>query len=144
MLQLHRRYLHTSKRTPTFGQIVVTRQCIKRERVSIQMIFKIKDTGEPCAGEFGLIPGAVRILLLEEPRDSSFNRRIVWTCRRQEADQAPRRLRGSALPFSLERGIVVGKDRLAESAVAILDGTQPVGSALAIRLIGNADLFERS
>src|SRR5580700_6684983 len=99
MLQLRRRYLHTSKRTPTFRQIVVARQGIKREGVSIQMIFKIKDARKSGAGKFGLIPGTVRILLLQEPGYGALNGRVVRADRGEEADQTPSGLRCSALPF---------------------------------------------
>src|ERR1700726_1165650 len=121
MLQLRRRNLHATKRTPTFGQIVVARQGIQREGVSIQMVFKIKDAWEPGASEFRFVPGAVRILSLEEPCDSSLNRRIVRTDGCKQTNQAPGRLRRSTLPFSLQGGIIIGKDRLAESTVTILN-----------------------
>src|ERR1700722_3369441 len=121
MLQLRRRNLHTGKRTPTFRQIVVARQGIKREGVSIQMILKIKNARESGAGKFGLVPGAVRILLLQEPGDGALNGRIIRADCGEETDQTPSGLRCSALPFALERGIVIGKNRLAETTVAILN-----------------------
>src|ERR1700722_812106 len=121
MLQLRRRNLHTGKRTPTFRQIVIARQRVEREGVSIQMVFKIKDARKPGAGKFGLVPGTVRILLLQEPGYGALNGRIVRAHCGEQADQSPSGLRGSALPFAFERRIVIGENRLTETAVAILN-----------------------
>src|ERR1700722_3506505 len=143
MLQLRRRYLHAGKRAPTFRQIVIARQGIKREGVSIQMVFKIKDAWESGAGKFGLVPGTVGILLLQEPGDGALNGRIIRAHCREEADQTPSRLRCSALTFAFQCRIVIGENRLTETAIAILNGAQPIGSTMAIRLIGHPDLFER-
>ena len=85
------------------------------------MIFKIKDAWESGAGKFGLVPGTVRILLLQEPGNGALNGRIIRAHCGEETDQTPSGLRGSALPFALERGIVIGKDRFAETAVAVLN-----------------------
>src|ERR1700721_4867171 len=98
MLQLRRGNLHTDKRTSTFRQIVVTRQGIKREGVSIQMIFKIKDAWESGAGKFGLVPGTVRILLLQEPGNGALNGRILRHHWGGEPDRPPPGWRGRAHP----------------------------------------------
>ena len=85
------------------------------------MIFKIKDAWESGAGKFGLVPGTVRILLLQEPGYGALNGRIIRADRGEETDQTPSGLRCSALPFAFERRIVIGKDRFAETTVAILN-----------------------
>src|ERR1700683_3888524 len=108
MLQLRRGNLHTAKISPALAHVVITRQGVKREGVSIQVILKIKDAGESCARKFRLVPGSIRILLLQKPGHSAFDTRIVRTAGCEQPDQAPGRLRCSALTFALPRRVVVG------------------------------------
>ena len=100
------------------------------------MIFQIKDAGKPGTGKFGLIPSAVRILMLQKPCDSALSTAgSSGPTVAKQTDQAPSGLRGSALPFAFQRRIVVGEDRLAKTAVRILDRAQPIRGALAVGLI---------
>src|SRR6202789_1656654 len=100
MLQLRRGNLHTAKISPALAHVVITRQGVKREGVSIQVILKIKDAGESCARKFRLVPGSIRILLLQKPGHSAFDRRIVGTACGEQSDKTPACCRGVALPFA--------------------------------------------
>src|SRR5579862_4782573 len=115
-----------------FQQIAVSRERVQREIVSIEMIFQIKHAGESSARKLLLIPGAVRILLIDQVRHGSLYGRIVALGGGKKADQTPGSLRwrAAALPFQFR--IVVRSNRFAKTTILVLDSAQPRDRSLAV------------
>src|ERR1700685_2358783 len=106
-------------------QIIIASQSVERERIRVQMVLQVKDLRETGASKLGFVPGAVVVLMRNEPLDGALDGRIVRANAFQKTDQAPGCLRGGTLPFRLQSGIVVGEDGLAEATIGVLDRAEP-------------------
>src|SRR5487761_251702 len=107
------------------------------------MVFQIEHARESCPRELILVPRAVFILMLDEPRDGSLHGGIIRPLHGQQADQAPSRLRSGALSNPLETRIIVGSASLAETSVGVLHTAKPVGGAPAPSAFRKIKCFSR-
>ena len=92
-------------------------KCIEWERIAVEVILQIEDAGEAGAGEFVFSPGAVGVLLLDEPGGGFVDCGVVGFARGEQADQAPGSLRSRAVALTFGCRLVVAAERFAEAAV---------------------------
>jgi len=48
--------LQSERFAPTFAHVVEARKRVQRKRISVEVIFQIKDAWKTCAGKFRFIP----------------------------------------------------------------------------------------
>src|ERR1700733_6953751 len=103
MLDLFGTNLHARKFSSPLAQVVISRQRIQRERIPVEVILQIENTGGTGTRKLGLIPGAIGVLMGHQPFYSTLDRRIVGSRNCQQPNQSPRGLRSGALPPALPR-----------------------------------------
>ena len=66
-------------------EIAIAGQRVNREAIPVQVVFQIKDAGEPRSREFIFVPGTVRVLLLNQMGDCARHGRIFYVVTRSTA-----------------------------------------------------------
>src|SRR5580698_3617279 len=110
MLQVVGADLRTHKILPALAHVVIARQRVERERNPVEVILQIENAGKTSARELVLVPRPVRILVLEKPRYSTLNGRVIRSYHGKQSDQTPGGLRSRARAFRFQRRIVIRKN----------------------------------
>src|SRR6266567_1679611 len=133
-LDVARRNGNILGRTLAIRQAPIACQGMEWKTIPVQVIFEVEDAWKACPCEMLFVPGAVELLALQQILDCTSHCRVRDVPNRQQSEQAPCRLRRSALTPTLETRIIIRRARLAPASVSVLDCAQPGRGATAALL----------